>query len=393
MSYTLRGRIESRLAVAVLPLLVACLLAAALRSWWPLQVAALMLGFGLVLDALVYHWLIDYQPGWLAVPLGVLELAAMVALAPELRIHAPTLPAVVFFAASWLLAQVLGHAGLPLWLLTYAEDGGELGRWVAAVAVVTVVVLGGAAGTAYAIQPPTVRLAAGVHQGPIVLDHAQRLIGSRGAVVRGGIVVTADNVVVRGLTVVGGENGIEVDGARGVRLDHVTVSGAKLDGIHVRRSAVAIRHCSVDMSGNSYGQGIDISYGADLAMSSVEACSVRGGQEGIVTHFANAMLGGNRVSGTTLRAISMTEMSMGEIAFNDVRGAVGVGILCGDHSECHIRHNRVADVRVDPHSQDPSRHGVGILSHYGSHVMLGSNSVVDSPGGVAAFLDAHIRRE
>ncbi len=393
MSYTLRGRLESRLAGAVVPLLAACLLTAALRSWWPLQVAALMLGVGLTLDALVYHRLIDYQPGWLAVPLGALELAGVMSVAPEMRIHAPPAAAAVFFAGSWLLAQVLGHAGLPVWLLTYSEDGGELGRGAFAVAAVPLVVLGGAVGTAYAIQPPTVHLAAGVHQGPIVLDHAQRLVGSRGAVVRGGIVITADNVVVRGVTVVGGENGIEVDGARGVRLERVAVSGAQLDGIHVRRSAVVIRRCSVDMSGNAYGQGIDISYGADLAMSSVEACTVRGGQEGIVTHFANAMLGGNRVSGTALRAISMTEMSMGEIAFNDIRGAVGVGILCGDHSECHIRHNRVADVLVDLHSQDPSRQGVGILSHYGSHVVLGTNELVDSPGGVAAFLDAHIRRE
>ena len=43
-------------------------------------------------------------------------------------IAAPLEPALWFFVGSWLLAQVLGHAGWPLLRLTYAEDGGELGR-------------------------------------------------------------------------------------------------------------------------------------------------------------------------------------------------------------------------------------------------------------------------
>ena len=42
-------------------------------------------------------------------------------------------------------------------------------------------------GVALAMQPPTVRLSAGVHEGPLVLDRAQHLVGEPGAVVRGGI--------------------------------------------------------------------------------------------------------------------------------------------------------------------------------------------------------------
>lgn len=140
-----------------------------------------------------------------------------------------------------------------------------------------------------------------------------------------------------------------------------------------------------------YGQGIDISYAADVEMSEVQGCTVRGGQEGIVTHSAHAMLRENRVSGTALRGISMTEMSMGQIQDNEVADAVGVGILCGDHSECEIRGNRVADIRPDPASADPSRHGVGILAHYGAHAVVGPNWVTRSPGGLAALLDGRIR--
>src|SRR5204863_3121807 len=77
VSYTLRGRIESRLA-ALAPLVAAALvLAAAEHRWWPVQAVALMLGIGLVLDIQVYHRLLAYQPGWAALPLGLLELGAL----------------------------------------------------------------------------------------------------------------------------------------------------------------------------------------------------------------------------------------------------------------------------------------------------------------------------
>ena len=105
-----------------------------------------------------------------------------------------------------------------------------------------------------------------------------------GAVVRGGIVIRASDVTVKNVAVVGGENGITVDGVHGTVLDGVSVSGAKLDGIHVRLAGIMIENCSVDMTGNPLGQGIDISYNMDMGMSMVEGCSVIGGMEGITTH-------------------------------------------------------------------------------------------------------------
>src|SRR5207249_1563038 len=150
-----------------------------------------------------------------------------------------------------------------------------------------------------------------VHQGPLVIDREEILVGKPGAVVRGGIVIRADGVQVKNLTVVGGENGIVVERARRVVLDHVHVFGARLDGIHVRFSQVAIRDCSVALTG-PYTQGIDISYSALQGMSAVEGCDLSGGGEGIVTHASMVMVRGNRVHGTSLRGITMSEMSMGE---------------------------------------------------------------------------------
>jgi parallel beta helix pectate lyase-like protein len=392
MSFTLRGRIESRLAAALAPLLAACGLAAAITEWWPLALAGTMVGVGIAFDLVLDRWL-DYQPGWLAIPLGVVELAAIMGIVYGLGISAPVFVAIAFFAGSWLLAQFLTHGVFPYLRLSYGDDGGELGRIGIALAVLVLASLALFAGVALAMQPPTVRLSSGVHDGPLILDRAQNLVGDPGAVVRGGIIVTADNVTVRNVTVVGGENGIEVDDAHNVTLDQVRISGAKLDGIHVRRASVSIRNCLIHSPAGDYAQGIDISFGFDLAPSVVEDCTVIGGREGIVTHFAMARVSDNLVSGTSLRALTLTEMSMAVVDGNEVRDSLGVGIFCGDYSECEIDDNSIDGIRPDDASGDRTRMGFAILAHYGAKAELGDNHVSNSPGGTDALLGAEISDE
>src|SRR5262249_39383261 len=150
----------------------------------------------------------------------------------------------------------------------------------------------------------------------------------------GGIVVAANGVTIKNLSIVGGENGITVDGHHGTTIENVSVSGAKLDGIHVRFAAVKIHNCAIDMLGNHIGQGIDISYTMGYGMSMVDGCNVVGGSIGITTHVTMAEIANNRVSRTTTTGISMTEMSMGKVERNTVRGALGVGIYCNDRSMC-----------------------------------------------------------
>jgi parallel beta helix pectate lyase-like protein len=389
MSYTLKGRLESRLAAALAPLFAACALAAALHDWWPVELAGLMLGVGLALDMLAYHRALDYQPGWLALPLGLLELGLLVPLARALSIDAPLDGAIAFYAGAWIVAQVLGHAGFPLLRLSYAESGGELGRLGAGAAVLTLATLGTAGGVAWSQLPPTVHLSAGFHRGPLVITRRERLIGERGAVVTGGIVVRASDVTIRNVSVFGGEYGIEVEEARRVVLDRVRVVGASLDGIHVRRSQVTIKDCSID-SPSGYTQGIDISFSADKGMSIVEGCTVVGGREGIVIDASGAMVHGNSVSGTSLRAISMNEMSMGMIERNEVAGGLGVGIFCGDQSECMIEDNRISGTRADLASGDAARMGYAIESHYKSKAELSDNELVGNARRVGAFAGAEI---
>jgi len=198
---------------------------------------------------------------------------------------------------------------------------------------------------------------------------------------------------VRDVAVFGGEYGIQVENAERVLLDGVSVAGAVLDGINVRRSSVTIRACAVTSLQSPFAQGIDISFGFDLAPSTVERCTVSGAREGIVSHFANVMIEDNRVSGTALRAITVTEMSMGEVEGNRVDSASGVGIFCGDYSHCRIAGNSVANTRADPESDEGTRQGYAIQAHYGATATLEDNTVVASPYGVGAFFGARIERE
>ena len=386
MSYTLRGRVETRLAAAIVPVLVAAALAPLLHKWWPLELAGLMLAIGLALDVLAYHRLLPYQPGWAAVPLGLLELALTMAAARALDLGAPLRPALLFFAGSWLLAQVLAHAGLPLLRLTWPEDGGELGRAGLGLSAAAPVGLLAVLGIAWAVEPPTVRLAAGVHQGPLVLDHAQTVVGEPGTVVRGGIVVTADDVTLRDLTVQGGLYGIQVRDAESVEIDGVVVQAAELDGINARQSELAIRDCEIRSLPNAETQGIDISFASRLPASVVEDCLVVGGSEGIVSHMANVLVRDNRVRSTELRGIAVTEMSMGHVEDNRVEDALGVGIFCGDYSHCEIEDNHVSGMRADP-SGNPTRAGLGLVAHYGAVATVAGNTLERAP---ASFIGARI---
>ncbi|HET8558725.1 MAG TPA: hypothetical protein VFL58_15560, partial [Gaiellaceae bacterium] len=107
MSYTLKGRIETRVAALLPVLLAACALAAALHRWWPVELVALMAAVGLFLDVEAWHRLLPYQPAWTAIPLGAVELGALLAIVYGFGLHAPLLPALALFGAAWLLSFVL----------------------------------------------------------------------------------------------------------------------------------------------------------------------------------------------------------------------------------------------------------------------------------------------
>ena len=313
-----------------------------------------MIGAGLALDVGLYHRALPYQPGWAAVPLGLLELAATMALVSLFDIAALTrardlvLRRIVAARAG---ARPRRSAADPS---AYAEDGGELGGSGAALVALAPTALLLVLGTAWATQPPTVHLAAGVHQGPIVIER-QMLVGEPGAIVRGGIVVLADDVTIRDITV---DRRRERNRGRrrGRRPSRARLGLGRRARRHPRSPLVGDDPGLHDrLPRQPVGPGDRHLVRVGQAPQQRPRLHVVGGLEGIVTHFVMAAIEENRVSRTQFRAISMTEMSMGTIPRNEVWGAMGVGIFCNDMSMCEVEDNVVVATRPDRSSGDLSR--------------------------------------
>ena len=326
MSYTLRGRLETRLAAAA-PARSSSprCLAPVLHAWWPLELAGLMVGIGLAARR-------DALPPAAPVPARLGRAAARAARARpghgappaalELERAAPARRSPSSPAPGSSL-QVLAPRGPPA-PPPHLARGRRRARprrsrrspprrpsrsspcWA----------------SPGRRSRPTVTLAAGVHQGPLVLDHAQtpRRRAGRGRRAAGSS-ITADDVTIRDVTVRGGEYGIEVDGAESVVLDGVVVEGAELDGINVRRGQVEIRDCTIRSLPERLHAG-----DRHLVRLRPRAEPRRGlhrhrrAARGSSRTSRASLIRDNRVTGTELRAITMTEMSMG-----DDRGQRGRG--------------------------------------------------------------------
>jgi len=327
MSYTLKGRIQSRV-VAMLP---ALLLALALHRWWAIELVALMLAVGLLLDAAVYDRVLSYQPAWLAVPLGVLELAILYPAMRYLGIAAPLRLALLLYAVGWLSAQVFAHGLLPRLRLEYAEAGGEPGRAGALTAAAIVVVVVGGLGGAYAVRPPTVHLH-GTVRGPLVIRHAETLVGG---VVQGGIRIRADHVTLRNVTIVGGEYGVDIEHAQHVLLDRVRIMKFDLDAIRAMDAGVMIDRCSVTAPAGPLTTGVLISYSMGRPMSMVSRCTIVGVREGIATHSSMVDVRDNHVIGTTTRASGPAKrrcrlivVMRRPVGGREVQGLLALSLIC-----------------------------------------------------------------
>lgn len=382
MSYTLIGRVQTRLLATAPALAVAI----GVHRWWAIELVALMLAVGLALDVACYDRVLSYQPAWLAAPLGALELGIVYGLMRWLGIMVPHLRyALLLFGLGWLSQQVAAHAVLPRLRLEYAESGGETGRTGALLAAaVAMTAVGGLAG-ARAVEPPTVHLH-GTVQGPLVIRHAQTLVGG---VVRGGVQIRANHVTLRNVTVIGGDFGVDVEHAQHVELDHVRLLRFNLDGVRALDSGVMVHRCSVSDPASEMTTGVLISYSMGRPMSMVDKCTIVGTREGISTHSSMVDVTDNHVVGTTVRAISLAEMSMDSASGNQVESAHGVGILCMDHSMCEIEHNTIAGAKANG-DDNPSESGVAIESYFYAEATVKHNTVIASPGGVRAFDESSI---
>ena len=146
------------------------------------------------------------------------------------------------------------------------------------------------------------------------------------------------------------------------------------------------------MLGNELGQGIDVSYTMGYGMNMIEGCNVVGGMEGIATHVSESEIARQpRSAGRRCTGIAMTEMSMGMISHNEVRGARGVGIYCNDRSMCMVERNTVVDTKNDSAGGDDSRRGFGILASFQSEADLRGNELAANPVPMGSVTNSLIR--
>ena len=234
----------------------------------------------------------------------------------------------------------------------------------------------------------TLRLGAGTHR-PFTLGRRVTVLAAPGATAAGPVRILADGVALVGLRVVGGESGVSVVRSTGVTLDRVAVRGATMHGIEVEEGSATIRSCVVGGLSDRYGQGVEIRNSAGLPPTVVEGCRVSSGQEGIVSHVSRVLFRGNHVTGTTLRAVVVTEMSEGVAEANVVRDVAGAALFCGDMSNCEFRSNVARRVEPNPMG-GRSAAGYGAVAWFHSNMRLAGNTFEDvAAGPVRVAINSH----
>jgi hypothetical protein len=238
----------------------------------------------------------------------------------------------------------------------------------------------------------TIRLLPGTHPAFAVSAPGVTIEAEPGAVVRGPVVVRADEVTLRGLRIQGGPSGVTVEDAEDVVLEDVVVGGAELHGIELEDASATITGCRISSLGDPMAQGIEIRNSSSRPRSVVRGCAVAGGQEGLVTHSSRVEFLHNTITGTTMRAIAITEMSEGLMEGNTVRDVLGSGLYCGDMSHCEIVGNDVRGVE-DDRSGIRSRAGFGAVGWYHSALRLRDNTFAETDAGPVRLAIGSIRTE
>ena len=129
MCPTVLGRIHTRVAIITLPALLALILLFVTGEHGYLVVTGIYLLMGVALDALVYSWLLRYQPPWMTLVLGLAEFGILYALVGFLdTVDLTVVEIVIFYWVAWILGVWTKIVVLPILSLTYLESAGEFRR-------------------------------------------------------------------------------------------------------------------------------------------------------------------------------------------------------------------------------------------------------------------------
>ncbi len=121
---TIKGRLQTKLLTYVILAGIT-----AVFIWFKgfnfLELFIIAVVIGIILET-IWGVIISYQPGWAVFVFGVIEFTCIYILAFSLSVPITFAESLIYYLSAWSVIQLFLIYILPVWRLSWADDGSEL---------------------------------------------------------------------------------------------------------------------------------------------------------------------------------------------------------------------------------------------------------------------------